>query len=239
VLGFRINLWREEMNSNTNVTVVPAGNLNHLCGEKIVVQLENVDKKIHCICRGSFYGKYLIIQPPAIDHLDLVFTPDSKIIVRYLSDGSVYGFKTFVIETISKPYRLVFIGYPSELDLLSLRNHERVDVFIKSQLEIYDMTVPGVILDLSCGGCLLSVTPDKHYSGLMVEGEDDAFITFPIENITITLPCKIVRFIEDATQLQLGIIFDFEEGKESELIKNYVNHVKIFYPTLDRPTLLH
>jgi c-di-GMP-binding flagellar brake protein YcgR len=216
------------MSANGNVTVVPSGDLNYLCGKKISIQLEAEAGKIACTCRGVAFEKYLMVQMAVLAHQEGMLDPGAVVIVRYLIDGSVYGFRSRVIQAIIKPFRLVFIEYPSELELYKLRTCERIDLFIKAGLSIHDMTLSGVIVDLSCGGCLMVLEGESVGSGLLVAGQEPTSLTFSIDSEIITLPCRIVRIMEEAHKQQLGIAFEFEDASDAESIRSYVDQLAEF-----------
>lgn len=216
------------MSANGNVTVIPSGDLNYLCGKKMSIQLNTAPDRIACTFRGVAAERYLIIQMAVHPGREALPEPASVVVVRYINDGSVYGFKSRVIQSITRPFRLVFIKYPRELELYKLRSCERIDLFINALLAIHDLTFSGVVLDLSCSGCLMVLESDLVDSSLMVAGQQEGAITLSIDSERMTLPCRVVRIMEDESKLQLGIAFEFADERESEAIGNYVEQLAGF-----------
>ncbi len=102
---------------------------------------------------GMEAGRFLILMLPEGEQLLRNLFEKEPVIVRYVNEGTVYGFRSVVLGRSSKPFRLLFIAYPKKAESLDLRKHLRVGCFIPTKLQIDDELRTGAILDLSPGGC--------------------------------------------------------------------------------------
>ena len=62
-------------------------------------------------------------------------------------------------------------------------------------------------------------------SGLMVAGLEPISLTLSIDSEIISIPCRVVRLMEEAHKQQLGIAFEFEDAGDAESIRSYVEQL--------------
>lgn len=94
----------------------------------------------------------IVSAPRSASFLDAA-RPGAGILVRYISEGSVFGFTTSVIGVISKPVPLLFISHPLRLERHDLRKAPRVDCFIPCTVHTPTRSYSCHVVDLSEGGC--------------------------------------------------------------------------------------
>jgi len=209
------------------VEIVPTGDLNHLCGLTVSIQLWKDQTKYYCKCRGISSQKFVILQTPAMIVQKHDLQADDPIILRYVFHGNVWGFKTSIIKSFTNPFRLLFIDYPNQIERHGLRSCERADVVIQAQYSIMGKLLNAVIKDLSCSGCMLVL------DSLTLEGRafmDDGQVgtlsfTTDILKEKLTVNCKIIRIRSDKDKTELGLEFDTSDHETLDKIAQYVDHI--------------
>ncbi len=122
-------------------------------GGQLQLQLEEGGGRV----KGTFLGlegeKYLILKVPGHVQVFEQLRQGKSVIVRYVSEGCVYGFRTQVMAQITYPFPMVFLTYPRAIENVNLRKENRVECQVASELIIDDLPYHGFILDLTSQGC--------------------------------------------------------------------------------------
>jgi len=82
-----------------------------------------------------------------------LFSYGDPLLVRYLHDGVIFGFRTFVSGTVVEPLPLVFLNWPERVEAHSVRQSRRLDTFIPCHLKLQGTGHDASIIDISAGGC--------------------------------------------------------------------------------------
>jgi hypothetical protein len=98
-------------------------------------------------------GNFLIIQTPPIASIASKLYQKNHGIVRYLFSGRVYAFRTTLLSLVREPYRLAIIAYPTSIEHINLRKHERIASLIAAEVSVAGQPFDGIISDISNGGC--------------------------------------------------------------------------------------
>lgn len=109
-------------------------------------------------------GGYLVLEkPPGADAVEgpLALKDGDSLVIRFLKDGSIFGFRTPVLSTLSFPYKLLFVAYPVDVVKHSLRSSPR----LQTHLPCYGvvggrMFSRAFIRDFSATGCQLRIPLD-------------------------------------------------------------------------------
>lgn len=88
------------------------------------------------------------------------FSPEERLIVRTVQGGRAWGFHTTVREVIVHPTTLYFVDTPPQVETMSLRRSERLQVFMPADIRTTagpednstTLLLKAIILDLSSGG---------------------------------------------------------------------------------------
>lgn len=122
-------------------------------GGQLQLQLEEGGSRV----KGTFLGlegeKYLILRVPGHVQVFDQLRQGKPVIVRYVSEGCVYGFRTQVMAQITYPFPMVFLTYPRAIENVNLRKENRVECYVASELVVDDRPYHGFILDLTTQGC--------------------------------------------------------------------------------------
>jgi len=121
-------------------------------GTAVSLQRESTGNRIKAILIGIEHGKHLILSIPDKGQFQEL-SRNLPLIVRYFHAGEACGFKSRVIETLSKPSFLALITYPKNVEKLTLRSEPRIECFLPASLQVQGRTLKCVVIDLSLKGC--------------------------------------------------------------------------------------
>lgn len=107
--------------------------------------------------RGWDQGNYIIVDRP-VRKDKLFFRPHEECAVRFLREGTAWGFYTAVMESSpSKYHNLLWLAWPQDASCVMLRRHERVSVQVPCVLHVEDeAVVRATVRDISASGCCIS-----------------------------------------------------------------------------------
>jgi hypothetical protein len=131
-------------------------------GINLQVEIHDVMFRIPATIVGFIPDQCILVTIPLAERKRVAskIYAGSKIVVRYIHEGSVFGFESEFLGDITTPVALQIIAYPVFVAHRSLRSGKRVDCFLPGQLTAPELTYPGVVLNISETGCLFSI--DGH-----------------------------------------------------------------------------
>ncbi len=203
-------------NSTQNTDGAPSLDLPITLGTGLIIELVNLKQRIKSSLVGMEPGKYLIIR---LSEKDLIgnFRSDnvkeSPMIVRYLHNGTVYGFRSSIVNIVSVPAKLFFVTYPSKLEEFTVLSNSRHECILPALTMIGNAFVDMVILDISKQGCLCMVktadpNDDKLYGAVQVNKTIDIKVQFPGAEGKFGLMGKIRNVSKDVGKILLGVQFE-------------------------------
>ena len=147
-------------------------------GTPLQIEIGDVSLKMSSLSVGCVPEKCLIIKYPATGGFGPVSSKlfkGNRITVRYISNGSAFGFQSELLGVSSDPVRLLFLGYPKLIARHPLRASKRVGCFLPADLVIDCFenkdAVPecfqgGIVEDISesgCNYCMIKDFPDMPF----------------------------------------------------------------------------
>ena len=150
----------------------------------------------------------------------------SRVIVRHMCSGTVFGFQSTVLNHTEPPVPLLVLSYPEKVEQHDLRRHKRVGCLLPAETTISFMEYPGVIVDISAGGC-------RFVSNVL---DDDAFLEGTLDTVihlSFELPGtsgsqdtkgRIKHVQRDGAKLELGIQFFSMPRAVHERLKNFIHN---------------
>ncbi len=196
-----------------------------------VLHVEIVDLKLRhkSVLIGIENGRYLIAKLPNNDlsgSVRLQRAIRSQIIIKYVYNGFVYGFKTKVLNIISIPARLLFVAYPEEIEELSIRCDPRYECVLPVEIKIGDDVIEMVIVDISKTGCGCVIKTDavenkkQMFESLNMDTKIDLKAQLPGTEPKLGLAGKIMHIYKDDHTITLGVLFEeMEPGVKTEFDK--------------------
>ncbi len=176
--------------------------------------------------KGDFKTKLVGVLPfeciittlPRIANAGALLQPDAPLTIRYMVEGTVYGFHSRVIGHIQRPLPLLFAAYPQRLDRFELRKTTRLNCFMPATLHSAHGGFRAYVVDLSAGGCRVNCPRNEHSEATAVG--DGVLLELPLaEGCALVLARGEVRNrLHEDRLLSLGIAFSsVEPGAELKL----------------------
>lgn len=197
-------------------------------GTVVVVEPAGLGQRFKTEFLGMERGRYLILRIPRIPGVTEHLYPDKAVTLRFVHEGHIFGFSSEVVWVMNAPFKLLFLRYPEEVEILNLRGCQRVDCFLPTAIKFKEDWHQGVILNISCGGCQ-AVVEQRAGKELPTVGMDDSLVLeFRLvgseQNIMVGGLTKSVNLSE--RRLFLGIKFDDDvPDYTTGLIERYVDSV--------------
>jgi len=195
-------------------------------GTKISINSFNREDRLWSFFVGLEHQKYIVARLPSKK-------PNlrEQVTVRYLKGSMACGFTSTVTGMIEKPYPLLFLEYPKCIDVLELRNSERVFCFIDVAVFWDGDEGTGKITDISRNGCKISLEPasTKKLSGISLN--DEIFCQFRLAELEDDKFTKgYVRHSSLADdRLTLGIELEDTPETLQEAIESYIKSIKEYH----------
>lgn len=197
-------------------------------GTVVVVEPAGLGQRFKTEFLGMERGRYLILRIPRIPGVTEHLYPEKAVTLRFVSEGHIFGFSSEVVWVMNAPFKLLFLRYPDEVEILNLRGCQRVDCFLPTALKFREDWLQGVILNISCGGCQAVVEERVGQPLPQVGVDDEVMLEFRLagsdQNIMVGGLTKSVNLSEH--RLFLGLKFDSDmPAYTSGLIERYVDSV--------------
>lgn len=206
---------KREKAPEREIKLVPAARIHVKIGQDLLVSLGSKDR-----LRTSFIGMkdldYMILQLPVIPGILDSLSPGTRIKVRYLIEGRVYGFSSDLIGHVIRPKPVMFISFPYSVEELNLRACDRVDTFLPVEAKVGEAVFQGKIRDLSCGGCWLVVDEPEEMAKLKsldLAQEDKATLVFSLfdKDDLIAMETTLVKVVRETRMT--GLALQFADGQ--------------------------
>ncbi|MGA1875719.1 MAG: flagellar brake protein [bacterium] len=172
----------------------------------------NKDLRYRSSILGWKRGVTIIVEMPLLNGVYVSLATGCECIVRYIYNGTAYGFETVVLKSLNDPnVPLLYLAYPQKVEKIGLRRHQRVEMYLPIHIEIQgesqSQELEGNILDLSVGGCLFEITSQVDFN---VKLEAKIIISFSLPNaeqypIKVQAIVKRIHIISNSTKV--GIQF--------------------------------
>jgi hypothetical protein len=164
---------------------------------------------------GLREGKYLLTELPSLTrhgNLRDQLVERQQVIIRTICEtttGECLGFKSFIQAKLKVPDQLMFLSFPSSVQIHELRDEKRMVVQLEAKMVCNqgERIIFGILTDLSGGGCRFEYVAGADAP---LARDDEAEICFEhpetgkIENRTVRV--RSVRTHQNA--LRLGMAFE-------------------------------
>lgn len=195
-------------------------------GSPMQVQLSEKSKRINTKFIGMDPGAYIIIALPKTEELKDQFFRDRKIVLRYMTGGTIFGFESNVIALHLQPVRLLFLTCPQKIQSCEIRKHTRCDCTYHSRVILSGMNYQGIVTNISMGGCQFVMNQPADQKATVVNVGDSVNLSFqplggkPIES----LPGEVrnVKRSDNGIEIGIGFLDLQDEVKDvlAECIRN-------------------
>jgi c-di-GMP-binding flagellar brake protein YcgR len=184
------------------------------------------NSKLNTFFLGSKKDEYVFVDFPFTSNRYLPVEEDAPCIVRFVTDGKVYAFQSFILKVIKHPFSFLLIAYPQSVDQVNLRSSDRYRVKLdvsysqNGQDSSDDDRSKGQLIDISEGGCLLKAT-----APCALETTLCLFFTLPEIGDIKDLEASVQRINKGEDDYELGLRFSNSQSPNHKLIRNYLNQI--------------
>jgi len=201
-------------------------------GTQMQLEFESIKGRFNSTVVGMDPPAYLILKPSGdASRVAAKLYKGNTVVVRYIHAGSVYGFQSTTLGTIAEPVRLVFIAYPKIVAEHNIRTDKRIECVLPATVTVGEEALEAVILDVSQGGCRLSLSEPPADSGIRVGSELAIAFALPGIEGRLEVEGKVRNVRQDERGLELGVQFEpLDETTREKLCKQYIDalHDRLF-----------
>lgn len=195
------------------------GNLSPLIplnpGSEVLLEIESLKLRIKCMLVGMETGQYIIVRlspNDLIGNFRSEAVREKPVIVRYLFQGAVYGYRAEVLNIVTVPARLFFLSYPQKIEELALRSDSRYECILPAYTMFGNDIAEMVIVDLSMEGCQCMIRTkagdEKLYGLIQVNKTIDIRVQFPGGDGKYELKGKVRNISKGSDRIMLGVMFE-------------------------------
>lgn len=210
----------------------PRSNLPISIGTELLIEIVNLGLRIKGTLVGLEYGSYVILRISPRDLVGNFRSEDvlgSAIIVRYLFKGSVYGFKTSIMNTVSNPARIIFTKYPENIEGMNIRTNQRYSCILPVRTTLGNEAFDGVMVDISMDGgrCVIRRPPGPEMDSLClaIDANKTAEIKLDLPGMDKPVEVKIsVRNIsKDNDRVSFGASFEPMAQQDRSNLQKFIS----------------
>ena len=200
-------------------------------GTELLIDVADLKLRLKSELVGIEDDEYLIVK---LSHHDPEggFNDDtvkkSPIIIKYAYRGSVYGFKTRVLNIVSNPVRLAFVSYPKQIEEHNVRASSRFDCVLPAEGIFEGTSTELIITDISANGCRcviitsLVMNQKKLYEVLNMDSSIELELQFPGMKEQLRLSGVIKNINKDAEEIMCGIMFEKMPKKTKTNLEKFI-----------------
>jgi len=200
------------------------------------IQVQGYPNRLKSYLVGKEEGRYLIIKVPAVQNAEKLFTKDKELTVRYVYQGSVFGFKAPIMLYIFDTFNVIFVEFPKKIENHNLRTHKRFECSLPARLEVLtrhqnrQLRFQGIIGDLSKGGCKATISLKELEwvkEPLKIQSEVAIFLSLPGVENELVIQGAVKSMSQDCNALALGIQFVDLSGKVQTQLDKFLEVNKL------------
>jgi HD-GYP domain-containing protein (c-di-GMP phosphodiesterase class II) len=202
--------------------------INIEMGSEALVQAEEAGSRMKAILVGMEPEKYMVfrirgsaeaVEPPACG---------TRTAVGYSHAGSIYRFQADVLAFIDRPFPLLILSYPKQVERIEHRKTQRITCSITAEARIGNDLYKGVMVDLSVSGCRFVTIPSEtqKITGIRMDEDVTLYTDFAgkLHEEQIFGKVRNARF--DQERCVLGILFVDMREEARQCIDSLARHEK-------------
>ncbi|MCI5107150.1 MAG: flagellar brake protein [Pseudomonadales bacterium] len=200
-------------------------NLEIATGCPVFVEISDTSEKLKSRIIGHDQQNYVIIACPRAGTCNNdTWQPGAKVVIKYVHDGVVIAFQTPVLNSIQAPANLLFLAYPREVTRQNLRGWKRYQCDFKGWLPVAGNELVGSVLDISMGGCCISIPNDSLGSAEIPEADTklDLTIQHPESNELAKLPATLSNSWASGNSRKFGVAYQSLTSDQERQVKDLI-----------------
>jgi c-di-GMP-binding flagellar brake protein YcgR len=196
---------------------------NFHVGLRLSLEVNNSEDRVDMFLAGWVKGAFVLATSPHLRNLGLSSNDDC--VIRFLKEGSAFGFQTAMLVKQHYPLPLIFFKYPEEVISMPFRKDTRVKTNIQARLlkqkgEKEFITDDAIVVDLSETGCLLEISDSKFNE---TEVNSTYFLTFKILDKSLEVDCVVKGHKIWKGKYMLGSEFIDLNQTAQEILKSFIS----------------
>ena len=196
-------------------------------GSVVNIQRVGESARVQAEVLGAVPGAYIVLRDANTGQENrnlryLALRSEDPLILRFMHEGVVYGFRTAVSRLVTDPEYLVFVLYPRLVEHVSVRREPRALCRMPCLVTYAGGDAqPALMLDVSAAGCRV-VSP--------FDEDETASSELPTVTVTLVLPGQAEPFHVSGSVRRLtcreegrvlGIAFDQEQRSLYDALDGY------------------
>jgi len=144
------------------------------------------------------------------------------VLVRFLHEGVVFGFRSAVARVVTEPEYLLFVQYPKCVERFSVREQRRWVCSIPCRLEVSGQSGPAIMTNINSKACgVAALVQDESISP---KTDDAVGITLrvPESDHALNVSGKVRRIEASDRVWQAGILFEEDQEQMMEAVMPYL-----------------
>lgn len=216
------------MASNQPQTSIPLSHLVIAAGNVVAIQRVGEETRVRAEVLGAVPDAYIALRyacgsPRSRAAGFLNLRAEDSLILRFVHEGVVYGFRTAISRLVTDPEPLVFVRYPRFVEQVSMRRELRLSCRMPCLVTADGGSAqPGLMLDVSAAGCRVVVRHD-HNEAAPPEGLPvTVTLALPDQTEPFSAPGEVRRLTDEVEERALGIAFNHEQRELYEVLERYL-----------------
>jgi len=217
-----------EKPADNKITKLAGVNLGLALGSELVVIFPDTNTGY----RGKIVGfepyEYIVATLRLPKSVRSSLSYKGELIIKSLHEGTVYGFRSHMLNHITRPAHLLFFTYPDSLERLDLRKSSRTSCNIDGSI----FTMEGkeydcLVLNVSETGCKVAVSVNARDPLHTLETGEDLLVSMQLGNVgAVKLPVGIKNITKEKGNIHFGCMFLDINEEEKEQIAQYVDKIE-------------
>lgn len=211
---------------DTKVVMIPGIKMDISLGKDVVIRVPGHEHSY----RGKIVGydpyDYVIAKVRLPSRVRKELSLGGEIVLKYIKDGTVYGFKTTVHNAITSPSSLIFFDYPRVIEKIELRRKKRTACSIEGSLHAADGAHNCLVVNISETGCKISAHARSRDKISDTKVDDTLFVVMNLGSEgTLKVPIATRNVHQEHGVITIGAMFLDIMKEEEERIRKYLARV--------------
>lgn len=209
---------------NAKITRVPGVKLDISPGKEVILRIPGHDHSY----RGTIIGldpyDYIIAKVRLPSSLRKSLKLGGEVVLKYVNQGTIYGFKAHVHNAISSPAPLIFFDYPDIIEKIPLRRTPRTKSNIDGILHTTDDEIECMIVNVSETGCKISTHAGTKGAIKNTQVDDALIVAMNLGSLgELKVAVAVKNIQQEKGIISFGCMFLDISDNEMQAIQKYLD----------------
>ena len=198
-------------------------------GTEMQLEFPGLENRLKLSLIGLQSNRYLIFHLPNKYYKSIdksVYAVGTVVNIRFISRGSVFGFRSRIINLSSQPEYLIFFQYPNDLQKQVIRKNNRVYCLLPAKLSQNSINIEGTVADISLSGCSFQAKTGAFTTDQIKQIQSDKNIDFAISLPGVqgekTMKAAVQNVVVDSEKAKFGIQFTSIDDDTRAILNNFI-----------------